>query len=101
MEDFTMSGRIVLLLGIIFAGLVPWTGACLASWRLVGAGRVHRDPAADLLYAGAWLLLPPRPAPAGEACYAGAYVCPLDQPGPRGEPCSCPTNNGRAWGRIG
>ena len=39
--------------------------------------------------------------PAGEACYAGPYVCPLDQPGPLGAPCSCPTNGGRAGGRIG
>lgn len=41
------------------------------------------------------------PQPAGQACYAGPYVCPLDQPGPMGAPCSCPTNTGRAGGRIG
>ncbi|MBD0274570.1 MAG: hypothetical protein ICV73_21895 [Acetobacteraceae bacterium] len=33
--------------------------------------------------------------------YAGAYVCPADRPGPAGAPCSCPTNTGRARGRIG
>jgi hypothetical protein len=41
------------------------------------------------------------PPPAGQACYAGPYVCPLDQPGPIGAACSCPTNTGRAGGRIG
>ena len=41
------------------------------------------------------------PRAAGEACYAGPYVCPLERPGPQGAPCSCPTNNGRAGGRIG
>jgi hypothetical protein len=41
------------------------------------------------------------PPAAGQACYAGPYVCPLDQAGPRGAPCSCPTNSGRAGGRIG
>jgi hypothetical protein len=38
--------------------------------------------------------------PAGQACYASAYVCPLDQPTPVGGPCSCPTNQGRAYGRA-
>ena len=40
------------------------------------------------------------PAPATR-CYAGDYVCPPDRPGPAGAPCSCPTNTGRARGRIG
>ena len=39
--------------------------------------------------------------PPGQTCYAGPYVCPLDQPVPAGGPCSCPTNQGRAWGRAG
>lgn len=34
-------------------------------------------------------------------CFAGAYVCPLDRPGVVGGPCSCPTNTGRAPGRVG
>ena len=51
-------------------------------------------------------LLPPAQAPASPAssagrCYAGDYVCPTDRPGPVGAPCSCPTNTGRARGRIG
>lgn len=37
----------------------------------------------------------------GQACYAGAYVCPLDAPLPAGAACSCPTNTGRAGGRVG
>jgi uncharacterized membrane protein len=41
------------------------------------------------------------PQPLGQACYAGPYVCPLDEPGPLGAPCSCPTERGRAGGRIG
>ena len=40
------------------------------------------------------------PAPATR-CSAGDYVCPPDRPGPAGAPCSCPTNTGRARGRIG
>jgi hypothetical protein len=41
-------------------------------------------------------------APAsGQGCYAGAYVCPLDRPSPVGSPCSCPSNQGRAYGRTG
>ena len=45
----------------------------------------------------------PPPSAAGPAgrCFAGAYVCPPDRPGPVGAPCSCPTNTGRAAGRIG
>ena len=96
-----MSGRIVLLLGIIFAALVPGPAHAWRHGGWWGPGvfiaippPIYYTPAPGYYYA-------PRPAPAGEACYAGAYVCPLDQPGPRGEPCSCPTNNGRAWGRIG
>lgn len=44
-------------------------------------------------------------APPGHAvaprCFAGAYICPLDRPGVVGGPCSCPTNTGRAPGRVG
>ena len=43
---------------------------------------------------------PPRRS-AGPACHAGAYVCPLETPAPAGSPCSCPTNTGRAAGRVG
>lgn len=39
-------------------------------------------------------------APSGR-CFASAYVCPVSRPGPVGAPCSCPTNTGRASGRIG
>ena len=41
------------------------------------------------------------PAPAAsEGCYAGPYVCPLEGPAQAGMPCSCPTTQGRAWGRA-
>jgi hypothetical protein len=43
----------------------------------------------------------PAPFPSAGRCYAGAYVCPPERPGPAGAPCSCPTNTGRARGRIG
>jgi hypothetical protein len=53
----------------------------------------------------AFFVPPPEPgfAPSTSAgrCYAGAYVCPTDRLGPIGTPCSCPTNTGRARGRIG
>ncbi len=39
-------------------------------------------------------------APSGR-CFAAAYVCPVGRPKPVGAPCSCPTNTGRASGRIG
>lgn len=38
---------------------------------------------------------------AAPRCFAGAYICPLDRPGVVGGPCSCPTNTGRAPGRVG
>ncbi len=47
---------------------------------------------------------PPSTTPqdaAGPVCRAGLYVCPLDAPAAVGSPCSCPTNTGRAAGRVG
>ena len=41
------------------------------------------------------------PSNADRRCYAGAYTCPPNRSGPAGSPCSCPTNSGRARGRIG
>ncbi|MDA8253357.1 MAG: hypothetical protein M0Z28_29880 [Rhodospirillales bacterium] len=38
---------------------------------------------------------------AGPVCRAGAYICPLEAPAGVGAPCSCPTNTGRAAGRVG
>ena len=38
---------------------------------------------------------------AAPRCFAGAYICPLDRPGVVGGPCSCPTDTGRAPGRVG
>jgi len=43
---------------------------------------------------------PPALPPASEGCYAGPYVCPLEGPSQVGLPCSCPTAQGRAWGRA-
>jgi hypothetical protein len=43
----------------------------------------------------------PAPLSSGARCYAGDYVCPSDRLGPAGSPCSCPTNTGRARGRLG
>ncbi|MCC6717008.1 MAG: hypothetical protein IT555_03915 [Acetobacteraceae bacterium] len=42
----------------------------------------------------------PAPPAATEGCYAGPYVCPLEGPSAVGMPCSCPTTQGRAWGRA-
>ena len=73
------------------------------AWRHGGWGSGVFIGIAPPLYYGppGYYYAPPPPPPAGEACYAGPYVCPLDQPGPMGAPCSCPTNHGRAGGRIG
>ena len=42
----------------------------------------------------------PAPPAATEGCYAGPYVCPLEAPSAVGMPCSCPTTQGRVWGRA-
>lgn len=36
-----------------------------------------------------------------QSCYAGPYTCPLQRPAPAGSACSCPSNQGRAYGRAG
>jgi hypothetical protein len=36
-----------------------------------------------------------------QSCYAGPYTCPLQPPAPAGSACSCPSNQGRAYGRAG
>jgi hypothetical protein len=97
-----MSGRLLLLLAIALATVAPRPAQAWRHGGWWGPGVIIAVP--PPVYYGppsGYYYYAPRPAPPGEACYAGAYVCPLDQPGPRGEPCSCPTNNGRAWGRIG
>lgn len=95
-----MSRVLIVLLAVAAASL-PGTAQAWRGWY--GYGPVFVAPPVFIgppVYYGAPVYYPP-PRPIGEACYAGAYVCPLDHPGPVGAPCSCPTNGGRAGGRIG
>lgn len=43
---------------------------------------------------------PSAPPPLGQSCRAGNWVCPLSRATPVGDSCSCPTSDGRAWGRA-
>jgi hypothetical protein len=95
------------LLIAVAAGIVA-APAPAHAWRHWGWGPgivVGIPPPVVVAPPGYYYAPPPAyyyaPPPAGQACYAGPYVCPLDQPGPFGAPCSCPTNTGRAGGRIG
>ena len=96
-------------LGLALAMAVP--SAAHAWWRGGGIGfGFGFMPFAPFYGPPAYYYPPPvyyppstyyTPPSAGQACYAGAYVCPLDVPAPQGAPCSCPTNTGRAGGRVG
>lgn len=63
---------------------------------IIGPPVVYAPPP-PIYYAPAPAYVAP---PGGQTCYAGAYICPLDRPTPAGGNCSCPTNNGRAFGRA-
>ncbi len=96
-----MPDRLLLVLALTLAALVPGSAQAWRHGGWWGPGVVVVIPP-PVYYAPPYGYdYVPRWVPSGAGCYAGAYVCPLDQPGPRGEPCSCPTNTGRAWGRIG
>ena len=95
------------------AGLALLPGTAQAWWRgpglffygppiVVGPPVIYAPPPPVVYAPPPPVVYDPAPAyaPAGQACYAAAYVCPLDQPTPAGGPCSCPTNNGRAYGRA-
>jgi hypothetical protein len=93
----------------VAAGITLLPGAANAWWRhgFYGPGVVFIGPpiyAPPPIYYGPPVIYAPPPvyaAPmAGSTCYAGAYICPLDQPAPMGGECSCPTNQGRAYGRA-
>ena len=65
---------------------------------------IYAPPPAAYAPPPAYAMPPPSTTPrdaAGPVCHAGLYVCPLDAPAPIGSPCSCPTNTGRAGGRVG
>ena len=76
--------------GVYFGFGPPVYAPLYPAWR-------HHYPAPSY-YAPAY---PPVAVPAAsEGCYAGPYVCPLEGPAQVGMPCSCPTAQGRAWGRA-
>lgn len=91
----------------VAAGLALVPGTANAWWhggfygpRVVFFGPpVIYGPPPPVYYAPPPVVYAPAP-PAGQTCYAGAYVCPLDQPTPVNGGCSCPTNQGRAYGRA-
>ncbi len=105
-----MFARSVLVFGALVALAWPGTAHAWRHWGWWGPGVIVTVPP-PMFYPPPYYGPPPGyygppsyaapQMPSGEACYAGAYVCPLDQPGPQGAPCSCPTNHGRAGGRIG
>ena len=97
-----MMMRILVGLVAVAVMALPGTAQAWRHWGWWGPGIIVAVP--PPVYYGpppGYYYAPPPPRAAGQACYAGAYVCPLDEPGPLGAPCSCPTNNGRAGGRIG
>jgi len=101
LEDFMMFDRLLLLLAITLAALVSGPAQAWRHGAWWGPGLFVAIPPPVYNGSPSGDYPAPRPAPPGGGCYARAYVCPLDQPGPRGAPCSCPTDNGRVWGRIG
>ena len=106
MRKFLLGTAIVVF--AVGAILVPHQAE--AWWRGGGGGFYYGPPVfvgppviyvPGPVYGPAPVYAPPQQyAPAGQACYAGAYVCPLDRPTQSGAPCSCPTNQGRAYGRA-
>ena len=101
-----MAAR-VLAVVVVFAAAIAMPSAAHAWWRGgFGFGFVplYVPPPPVYVPPPVYYGPPPvvyAPPPAGQACYAGPYVCPLETPSPLGAPCSCPTNTGRAGGRVG
>ncbi len=94
----------------IAAGAVLAPSPAEAWWRgpgifffgppiVIGPPVVYAPPP-PVIYAPAPVYQPAPAYAAAQTCYAAAYICPLDQPTPVGGPCSCPTNQGRAYGRA-
>ena len=104
------ASRVVAAL-LVLVALLAAPSAAHAWWRGgVGFGfgfvPLYVPPPPVYVPPPVYYYAPPPPvyyetAPSGQACYAGSYVCPLDRATPVGGPCSCPTNSGRAAGKVG
>ena len=89
---------------VVASGIALLPGVANAWWRggYYGPGVIFVAPP-PVYYAPPVIYAPPpvyAPPMAGGTCYAGAYICPLEQATPVGGGCSCPTHQGRAYGRA-